>query len=102
MRIYKNLKECASETKRELKEMGVEVKLHTMQDKVIVDDPDYYTNELIGYSFMVLDTGDKDSLLREMGKESEKEWNEEEFRSQHLEHYIKRTKDRMREFESIY
>lgn len=62
MRIYKNCKEAASETKRELKEMGTEVHLESMQDKQIKDDPDYYTNELLGYSFMVIDTTDKDEL----------------------------------------
>lgn len=79
MRIYKNLKECASETKRELAEMGVQVKLETMQDKVIKDDPDYYTNELLGYSYMVLDTGDKDELPKAFGKEKWMDWAEAEF-----------------------
>lgn len=80
MRIYKNLKEAASETKRELKEMGTEVKLETMQDKIIKDNPAYLTHELVGYSFMVLDTKDKDDILKSFGKENEKEWNEAEFK----------------------
>ena len=79
MRIYKNLKECASETKRELKEMGTEVHLETMQDKKIKDDPKYFTNELIGYSFMVLDTSDTDELFKAFHKEDEKEWADAEF-----------------------
>ncbi len=69
MRIYKNCKEAVSETKRELKEMGVEVHLKTMQDKVIKDDPDYYTNELIGYSYMITNPSDKDELLKSFGKD---------------------------------
>ncbi len=80
MRIYKNCKEAASETKRELKEMGIEVKLETMQDKVIKDDPDYYTNELIGYSYMILNTEDKDELPKSFGKESEMDWAEAEIK----------------------
>lgn len=79
MRIYKNLKECASETKRELKEMGTETHLESMQDKNIKDDPDYFTNELLGYSFMVVDTTDKDELPKAFGKENELEWAEAEF-----------------------
>lgn len=79
MRIYKSCKEAASETKRELKEMGVEVKLESMQDKIIKDDPDYYTNELIGYSFMILNTGDKEELPKSFGKESELDWAEADF-----------------------
>lgn len=80
MRIYKNLKEAASETKRELKEMGTEVHLESMQDKIIKDDPDYFTNELLGYSFMVTNTDDMLELPKAFGKESEVEWAEAEFK----------------------
>lgn len=80
MRIYKSCKEAASETKRELKEMGVEVHLESMQDKQIKDDPKFYTNELIGYSFMIRDISDKDELPKSFGKESEMDWAEAEFK----------------------
>lgn len=80
MRIYKNCAEAASETKRELKEMGVEVHLETMQDKFIKDDPDYLTNELIGYSYMILNVGDKEELPKSFGKLNELEWAEEDFK----------------------
>lgn len=80
MRIYRNCKEAASETKRELKEMGVEVKLETYQDKVIKDNPDYYTNELLGYSYMIMDTSDKDELPLAFNKNPEESlWAEKEF-----------------------
>lgn len=80
MRIYKSLKECASETKRELAELGTEVQLETMQDKVIKGDPDYFTNELLGYSFMVTNTDDLIELPLAFEKVHEIEWAEEEFK----------------------
>ena len=80
MRIYANCREAASETKRELAEMGVEVKIETMQDKKVKDDPDYLTRELIGYSYMIVNpTEDKIELAKAFGKESELDWAEEEF-----------------------
>lgn len=79
MRIYKNCKEATSETKRELKEMGVEIKLETMQDKVVKDDPDYYTNELLGYSYRIMDLADVDEIPVMFGKESEFPWAKAEF-----------------------
>ncbi|MEK6884868.1 MAG: thymidylate synthase [Nanoarchaeota archaeon] len=48
-----------------------------MQDKDIKDDPDYYTLELRGYSYAILDIKDKDYLLEAFNKD--KKWAEEEF-----------------------
>lgn len=79
MRIYKNCKEAASETKRELKEMGVEVHLESMQDKMIKGDPDYFTTELLGYSYMIHTLDDKIELPKAFGKEGELDWAEAEF-----------------------
>lgn len=80
MRIYKNCKDAASETKREVKEMGSEVKIETMQDKNIEGNPDYFTRELIGYSYMIVNPSeDKDEMLKAFGQEKNKEWAEEEF-----------------------
>lgn len=59
--------------------MGTEVKLETMQDKYIKGDPDYYTNELIGYSYMIVNTDDRLELPKAFGKEDELEWAEKEF-----------------------
>lgn len=80
MRIYKNCREAASETKRELKEMGVEVHLESMQDKQIKDDPKFYTNELIGYSYMIVNPQDKEELPLSFGKVDEFEWADAEFK----------------------
>lgn len=79
MRIYKNCKEAASEIKRDLKEMGIEVRGTTMQDKVVKDDPDYYTNELLGYSYKILDINDDSELPKAFGKENELNWALAEF-----------------------
>ena len=53
MRYYKNFTEAFNETRRELKEMGHEVKLETYQNVDIKDNPDFYTKELAFYSYMV-------------------------------------------------
>lgn len=64
MRIFKNCYECSSELARDLKEMGKEVHLQTMQDKNIENDPKYITSELLCYSYMITQTEDKDNLLK--------------------------------------
>lgn len=79
MRIYQNCKDTASEVKRDLAEMGVEVQLHTMQDKQILDNPEYVTNELIGYSYMITNPSDKEELMKAFKKEHELPWAEAEF-----------------------
>lgn len=53
MRYYKNFTEAFNETRRELKEMGHDVKLETYQNVDIKDNPDFYTKELAFYSYMV-------------------------------------------------
>lgn len=53
MRYYKNFADAFNETRRELKEMGHEVKLETYQNVDIKDNPDFYTKELAFYSYMV-------------------------------------------------
>ncbi len=79
MRIYSNCKEAASETKRELAEMGVEVRIDTMQDKKVTDNPDYVTKELVAYSYAIRDVSDKDELLSAFNKDSDKIWCMAEF-----------------------
>lgn len=59
--------------------MGKEVHLQTMQDKQIEGDPDYFTRELLGYSYMISDTSDKDKMLEVFGKTEGKAWAEAEF-----------------------
>jgi len=81
MRIFKNCKEAASEIKREVAEMGKEVKLNTYQDKNIEENPDFFTRELIAYSYMICEPKDKDNLLKAFNKtEREIEWAREEFK----------------------
>jgi len=62
MRIYVNAQEAYEEIKRDLMEMGIEVKPKTMQDKHIEGNPDYYTKELQNYSYCLLDAKSKDII----------------------------------------
>lgn len=64
MRIFQNCYEAASEISRDLKEMGKEVHLQTMQDKNIENDPRYITSELLCYCYMITNPKDKDILLK--------------------------------------
>jgi thymidylate synthase len=54
MRIYTDAKEAYEEIKRDLMEMGIEVKPKTMQDKNVEGDPSYFTKELQNYSYSIL------------------------------------------------
>lgn len=56
MRIYINAQEAFEEVKRDLCEMGIEVRPKTMQDKVIEGNPDYFTKELQNYSYTILES----------------------------------------------
>jgi thymidylate synthase len=73
MRIYKNCKEAVNEIKRNLYEMGVEVKPHSFQNKIIKDNDDYKTKELQNESFIILNTDDKDEIVKNL------EWCKAEF-----------------------
>lgn len=48
--------EAFEEIKRDLCEMGIEVKPNSMQDKDIKGDPNYYTKELQNYSYCILES----------------------------------------------
>lgn len=65
MRIFANCKEAIGEIERDLHEMGIVVHPNTMQNKNIKDDPNYDTKEIRAYSFMILDTSDKDKMVEE-------------------------------------
>lgn len=54
MRIFINWNEAYEEIKRDLAEMGIDVKPKTMQDKVIEGNPDYETKELQNYCYTLL------------------------------------------------
>lgn len=53
MRQYQNFAEALNEIKRELKEMGVQVKTKSVQNKIIENDPQFFTQELEDYVYMV-------------------------------------------------
>lgn len=74
-RIYANCKEAISEIQRDLYEMGVEVHTQTMQNKDISNDPNYSTKEMQNYSFCILNSEDKDDIV----KPNELEWCHAEF-----------------------
>ena len=64
MRIFTTNEEAIKEVERDLWEMGITVKTHSMQDKVIENDEDFFTKELSPYSFQVTNPrGDRDKLL---------------------------------------
>lgn len=62
MRIYEDFVEMASETKRQLAEMGVKVHPDTYQDKDVSDNPDFETLEIQNHIYTVTqpDTNDLD------------------------------------------
>jgi len=63
MRIFLNCKEAVKEVERDLVEMGVHNHPETMQDKIIEDNPDFDTLEVMGYSYCIKDFKDKDFIL---------------------------------------
>ena len=68
MRIFRNCREAASEIKREVAEMGKVVKLKTYQDKNIDGNPDFFTKELLSYSYMIHEPKDKiDEIMIQAG-----------------------------------
>lgn len=55
MRLYFNPFEAFKEVERDVFEMGIEVQVQTMQDKVVGDDPEYKTKEVRAYGFKIVD-----------------------------------------------
>jgi len=55
MRMFIDWEEAQEEIKRDLAEMGIEVRPKTMQDKVIEGNEEYFTKELQNYSYTILD-----------------------------------------------
>lgn len=53
--MFINWEEAQEEIKRDLAEMGIEVRPKTMQDKVIEGNEEYFTKELQNYSYTILD-----------------------------------------------
>ena len=63
MRIYKDCKELISEIYRDVFEMGTEVATDTMQNKVIKDNPDFLTKEIINYSYCLMSLDKVENLF---------------------------------------
>ena len=63
MRIFANCKEAINEIERDIHEMGIQVHPHTMQNKSVRYDDAYKTKEVRAYSFMILDSSDKDEIV---------------------------------------
>lgn len=67
MRIFKTLGEMSKEVEREILHNGLIRESSTVQDKVVLGNDDFTMKELVGYSFMVADTSDRDKWLAEQG-----------------------------------
>lgn len=65
MRIFANCKEAISEIERDLFEMGIESHSKSMQNKKVEDDDNYKTKEMLGYTFTILDSSDKDKMVND-------------------------------------
>lgn len=59
MRMFIDWEETQEEIKRDLAEMGIEVRPKTMQDKVIEGNEEYFTKELQNYCYTILDVNSK-------------------------------------------
>lgn len=59
--MFIDWEEAQEEIKRDLAEMGIEVRPKTMQDKVIEGNEEYFTKELQNYSYTILDV--KSSMI---------------------------------------
>lgn len=77
MRIYQNCLEMASETERELWEMGVRYQSDTVQDLQVSDDPAYQTMELMFYGYTLTKFEDVRELVEKFGISLE--WVDAEF-----------------------
>ena len=63
-RIYANCKEAVNEIKRNIYELGIEVFPHSMQNKIVQGNDDFKTKELQNETFTILDTSDKNMIVK--------------------------------------
>lgn len=80
MRIYSNVNEAMSEIKRDLAEMGTEVRTTTYQNKDVSNNPDFFTKEVQNYMYMIKDVKTIESLSNE--------WAEAEFKERICPTYV--------------
>lgn len=66
MRIFQDCLEMIKEVERDLAEMGVRYQSYSVQDKIVKDDPDYQTLELIGYAYKIQSQDDMFKKLEPM------------------------------------
>jgi thymidylate synthase len=62
-RIYMDCNEAINEIERDIAEMGIIVHPHSMQNKIVKDDDNFSTLEVQNYSFTILNTNDKDTIV---------------------------------------
>ncbi|MCP3684595.1 MAG: hypothetical protein GY861_18160 [bacterium] len=86
MRIFKNLEEARNELERELRHNGQVVHVETVQDKQVRQNKEYRTKELIGYSFLVRNTTDKDKWIIDL--KCNLDWCKQEFAERVSPHHI--------------
>lgn len=63
MRIYKDCHQLISEIYRDILEMGVKVHPHSMQNKIVKDDDNFATKEIIAYDYCLLSIDKLESLF---------------------------------------
>jgi thymidylate synthase len=78
MRVYANCYELMSEIFREVWEMGQICHPFSMQNKIVVDDPDYETKEITNYSYCLTNLFKIDYLF--FADPTSMIWAEEEFK----------------------
>ncbi len=64
MRIYKDCHELISEIYRDVLEMGIKVHPNSMQNKIVKDDTNFATKEVIGYDYCLLSLDKVENLFR--------------------------------------
>ncbi|MHA1302122.1 MAG: thymidylate synthase [Candidatus Heimdallarchaeaceae archaeon] len=65
MRIYNDALEMIKEVERDLAEMGIRYQSYSVQDKIVKDDPNYMTLELMGYAYKLIA---RNGIFMELGE----------------------------------
>lgn len=81
--MFINWEEAQEEIKRDLAEMGIEVRPKSMQDKVIEGNEEYFTKELQNYSYTILDA--KSSMITGVSQP----WADAEFRERVCDPFLR-------------
>lgn len=73
-RVYDNIEDCISECRRNVSELGTEVKLKTYQNIVIENDDNFVTKELIGESFKLTNNVTSEKVLDYISQTKGEQW----------------------------